>query len=88
MKGWKESRKDNLAEVLKGLVEDMKWERKFVGLREGQKPFVEIDERNRGYYNEYNTPKNRNINMNLLSAQTKKVAVIRAVDSDGYVLGA
>jgi len=35
--GWKESRKDNLAEVLKGLVEDMKCERKFVGLREGQK---------------------------------------------------
>jgi len=34
MKGWKESRKDNLAEVLKGLVEDMEWERKFVGLRE------------------------------------------------------
>lgn len=24
--GWKESRKDNLAEVLKGLVEDMKCE--------------------------------------------------------------
>jgi hypothetical protein len=43
-----ESRKDNLAEVLKGLVEDMEWERKFVGLREGQKPFVEVDERNRG----------------------------------------
>lgn len=46
--GWKESRKDNLAEVLKGLVEDMKCERKFVGLREGQKPFVEVDERYRG----------------------------------------
>jgi hypothetical protein len=43
-----ESRKDNLAEVLKGLVEDMEWERKFVGLREGQKLFVEVDERNRG----------------------------------------
>lgn len=38
----------NLAEVLKGLVEDMKCERKFVGLREGQKPFVEVDERYRG----------------------------------------
>lgn len=30
--GWKESRKNKLAEILKGLVQDMEGEGKFIGL--------------------------------------------------------
>jgi hypothetical protein len=46
--GWKESRKDILAEALKVLVEDMECEGKFIGLKQGQKPYVQVDEPYRG----------------------------------------
>jgi hypothetical protein len=46
--GWKEYRKYALAETLKDLIIDMEGEGKFIGLREGQKPYVEVDEPSRG----------------------------------------
>jgi hypothetical protein len=46
--GWKESKKDTLAEELMVLVEDMECEGKFIGLKQGQKPYVQVDEPYRG----------------------------------------
>jgi hypothetical protein len=46
--GWKEYRKYSLAKILKDLINDMEGEGKFVGLREGQKSYVEVDEPYRG----------------------------------------
>ena len=43
-KGWKESKKNSLAKALKELVEDMEGEGKFIGLVQGQKPYVQVDE--------------------------------------------
>lgn len=42
--GWKESKKNSLAKALKELVEDMDGEGKFIGLVQGQKPYVQVDE--------------------------------------------
>lgn len=46
--GWKESRKHALAESLNELIQDMEGEGKFIGLKEGEKQFVEFDERYKG----------------------------------------
>jgi len=43
-KGWKKSKKNSLAKALKELVEDMESEGKFIGLVQGQKPYVQVDE--------------------------------------------
>jgi hypothetical protein len=46
--GWKESKKDTLAEELMELVEDIEREGKFIGLKQGQRPYVQVDEPYRG----------------------------------------
>lgn len=43
-KGWNESKKNSLVKVLRGLVDDMEGEGKFIGLAQGQKPYVQVDE--------------------------------------------
>jgi hypothetical protein len=43
-KGWKKSKKNSLAKALKELVENMEGEDKFIGLVQGQKPYVQVDE--------------------------------------------
>ena len=46
--GWKKSKKNSLAKALKELVEDMEGEGKFIGLVQGQKPYVQVDEPSSG----------------------------------------
>jgi hypothetical protein len=43
-KGWKDSKKNSLAKLLKELFEDMEGEGKLIGLVQGQKPYVLVDE--------------------------------------------
>jgi hypothetical protein len=47
-KGWKESRKSSLVKALRGLLEDMEGEGKFIGLVQGQKPYIQADESSSG----------------------------------------
>lgn len=47
-KGWNESKKGILAKTLRGLVNDMDGEGKFIGLTRGQRPYVLVDEPSRG----------------------------------------
>lgn len=47
-KRWNESKKESLAKTLKELVEDMEGEGKFIGLTQGQKPYVQVDAPYRG----------------------------------------
>ncbi|HZA71096.1 MAG TPA: hypothetical protein VE548_15485 [Nitrososphaeraceae archaeon] len=87
--GWKESRKNKLAEILKGLLQDMEGEGKFIGLIQGQKPYVQIDEPSRGVTIMNITYLTREFQLELIERADKKYADVMTGtegDSNDYVL--
>lgn len=87
--GWKESRKNKLAEILKGLVQDMEGEGKFIGIIQRQKPYVQIDEPSRGVTVMNITYLTREFQVELIERADKKYTEVMTGsegDSKDYVL--
>jgi hypothetical protein len=82
-KGWYESKKHILGKALKGLIDDMENEGKFIGLARGQKPYVQVDDPTRGVLI---------LNVSYLTKEFQYKLIERAnrkfrseADSEGYV---
>lgn len=87
--GWKESRKNKLADTLKGLVQDMEGEGKFIGLVQGQKPYIQVDEPSRGVTIMNITYLTREFQLELIERADKRYADVMTGtegDSKDYVL--
>jgi hypothetical protein len=87
--GWKEAKKDALAKALKELVEDMEGEGKFIGLVQGQKPYVQVDEPSPGVAIINITYLTREFQFELIERADKRYAGVMTGtegDSKDYVL--
>lgn len=88
-KGWKESKKNSLAKALKELVEDMEGEGKFIGLVQGQKPYVQVDEPSPGVAIMNISYLTEPVQHDLFKEANKRFRTLMSevdADSEGYVL--
>lgn len=88
-KGWKESKKNSLAKALKELVEDMEGEGKFIGLIQGQKPYVQVDEPSPGVAIMNISYLTEAFQHDLIEEANKRFQTVMSEvdeDSEGYVL--
>ena len=88
-KGWKESKKNSLAKALKELVEDMEGEGKYIGLVQGQKPYVQIDEPSPGVAIMNISYLTEAFQDDLIEEANKRFQTVMSEvdeDSEGYVL--
>jgi hypothetical protein len=87
-KGWNEPKKGMLARALRGLVDDMEGEGKFIGLTKGQRPYILIDEPSRGVTIMNLSYLTKDFQDDLIKVANKKYKDIMSDedDSEGYVL--
>ncbi|MGH9974604.1 MAG: hypothetical protein ACRD8Z_02035 [Nitrososphaeraceae archaeon] len=87
--GWMESKKDSLAKALRGLLEDMEGEDKFIVLVPGQKPYVQVDEPYPGVTIMNLTYVAKEFQHDLIERAEKRYKAVMSgenEDSEGYVL--
>ena len=86
-RGWNESKKGILAKTLRGLIDDMEGEGKFIGLTRGQRPYVLADEPSRGVTIMNTAYLTKEFQHDLIKRANKKYPeVMLDENSEGYVL--
>jgi hypothetical protein len=88
-KGWKESRKNSLAKALKELGEDREGEGQCIGLVQGQKPYVQVDEPSPGVAIMNISYLTEAFQHDLIEEANKRFQTVMSEmdeDSEGYVL--
>lgn len=86
-RGWNESKKGILAKTLRGLIDDMEGEGKFIGLTRGQRPYVLVDEPSRGVTIMNTAYLTKEFQHDLIKRANKNYQeVMLDENSEGYVL--
>jgi hypothetical protein len=83
---WNESRKNALAKSLTELIKDMEGEGKFIGLKEGQKPYVEVDVLYKGVTIRKMTYLEKKVQIELIERANKRYLGIMILDVDANYL--